>query len=212
MGGVSCCCEANPNDGMVDVTKTTVDILQEEKLVIDNSAVETEQLEAADEAVKPPQTLTSGVLQQHDAAVVPPPSSAPVEAPAAPEPILPLPEEPPSKPVQQQPPERQQAEKPDVVLDAPNSFTCNVSGDSKLGFHIGYNPGDTGLHVINVDVVGRIPEWNKANPDKQVLKGAKILAINGIKMEPNSDISVKNRIVEACKEKELSLVVQRALA
>mmetsp|Transcript_17754 Transcript_17754/g.41327 ORF Transcript_17754/g.41327 Transcript_17754/m.41327 type:complete len:205 (-) Transcript_17754:101-715(-) len=82
-------------------------------------------------------------------------------------------------------------------------------GSKKLGFGVGYKPGERHLHVVKLLAAGLIPDWNEENPDKKIEVGYQLLSVNDTSIEPHSQDVMTKTIIEACKAPVLKFVVKK---
>mmetsp|Transcript_38983 Transcript_38983/g.70964 ORF Transcript_38983/g.70964 Transcript_38983/m.70964 type:complete len:189 (-) Transcript_38983:123-689(-) len=155
--GQACCCDVQPEGAsLVAVSQAPVIDHNSEKL--DEPSHETQDASAANGKQSSSEYFASPVPDP-----LPPPEATP----------------PPPPPV---------AEAPVASVSEKGSnssskkFIVDVKTEGaggKLGFAVGRRHGDDLLEVIKVADDGIVPAWNKANPEKAVVPGCTLLAING---------------------------------
>mmetsp|Transcript_8953 Transcript_8953/g.16114 ORF Transcript_8953/g.16114 Transcript_8953/m.16114 type:complete len:181 (+) Transcript_8953:91-633(+) len=140
------------------------------------------------------------------------PSSLPVPESAAEVPAVPEESETSPPVVEPEPlPEVEPAPPPPPLDAASDCFlvTVDTTTGRKLGFGVGHKPGEVTLHVVKVQDAGIIPDWNRQNPDKQVLVGSRIREINGEKVVPKEQELMMKDIADACSQPRLTFLVER---
>eukprot|EP00971_Amphidinium_carterae_P263111 5220123-Amphidinium_carterae.2 len=102
-------------------------------------------------------------------------------------------------------------EQPPPPPPAPHLFLVSLDTRSggKLGFGVGHKPGEMTLHVVKLQDVGLVPDWNRAHPDKQVSVGSRIHEINGKKVEPKEQELMMKDIADACSKPQVTFLVER---
>mmetsp|Transcript_41767 Transcript_41767/g.93899 ORF Transcript_41767/g.93899 Transcript_41767/m.93899 type:complete len:186 (+) Transcript_41767:121-678(+) len=183
MGSVHCCCGESAGMTMADVgTPISVDENAGTKNVRETIDVgETPGIPEAEPA------LVSRVSREAEPEISPLPDTASyVEAPA---------------PIKEAPAPIEAGKEPFLVV------VDNQTG-VKLGFGIGQISGNSALHVVRVGAEGKIPQWNKMNPDKQVAEGDRILQINGKTVVSKGEQEMFEEIMLATKQPQLKLLMQ----
>mmetsp|Transcript_75123 Transcript_75123/g.140101 ORF Transcript_75123/g.140101 Transcript_75123/m.140101 type:complete len:197 (-) Transcript_75123:241-831(-) len=190
MGSVQCCCGETDGMSMTDMaTPITVD---------ENTKSKDKQVEVADQGMD--ETSESVIPKAEPALVSREPMSDLPEPESAPPPkedtssYVQAPE-----PIKEEPP----------VQPSDDSFLVVVDNEPgvRLGFGIGHVAGQDALHIVRVASEGKIPEWNKANPARQVTEGCSILEINGVKVVSKSEQDMLQEISQACKQPQLKLLL-----
>mmetsp|Transcript_36470 Transcript_36470/g.66818 ORF Transcript_36470/g.66818 Transcript_36470/m.66818 type:complete len:184 (-) Transcript_36470:175-726(-) len=98
----------------------------------------------------------------------------------------------------------------DVIPQAAKTFTVEVEvSGRRLGFGIGHKHGLAAIEVVKVHEEGIIPEWNRIHyPEKQVVVGCKIVALNGRPIIAKDRDAMLSDITEAVAEPRLRMEIE----
>mmetsp|Transcript_43256 Transcript_43256/g.78727 ORF Transcript_43256/g.78727 Transcript_43256/m.78727 type:complete len:226 (+) Transcript_43256:46-723(+) len=95
----------------------------------------------------------------------------------------------------------------------PQVFELTLVNDSgkTLGWSLAHGHGEDFLTVVDMKAKGLIPDWNKKHPtDEQVHAGDQVLAVNDIRILPESEQEVITEVViKACLAPSLNLLLRR---